>query len=192
MRLDVVHLGKKLPSGKTLLDDISFSVYPGEVVALMGPSGAGKTALLECLTGKRHPTKGKVYLNGESLHKHWSIFRHSIGYVPQEDVMHRDLTVYETLYFAAKMRLPKDLPEETVVDTVEHVMTRMGLANIRDSIIGDEQVRGISGGQRKRVNIALESITEPSLLFLDEPTWVGWYIDSRNTANLTFARKCRS
>ena len=102
MRLDVVHLGKKLPSGKTLLDDISFSVYPGEVVALMGPSGAGKTALLECLTGKRQPTKGKVYLNGESLHKHWSIFRHSIGYVPQEDVMHRDLTVYETLYFAAK------------------------------------------------------------------------------------------
>ena len=68
------------------------------------------------------------------------------------------------------MRLPRDLPEETVVDTVEHVMTRMGLANIRDSIIGDEQVRGISGGQRKRVNIALELITEPSLLFLDEPT----------------------
>ena len=84
--------------------------------------------------------------------------------------MHRDLTVYETLYFAAKMRLPRDLPEQTVVDTVEHVMTRMGLANIRDSIIGDEQVRGISGGQRKRVNIALELITEPSLLFLDEPT----------------------
>ena len=170
MRLDVVHLGKKLPSGKTLLDDISFSVYPGEVVALMGPSGAGKTALLECLTGKRQPTKGKVYLNGESLHKNWSTFRHSIGYVPQEDVMHRDLTVYETLYFAAKMRLPRDLPEETIVDTVEHVMTRMGLANLRDSIIGDEQVRGISGGQRKRVNIALELITEPSLLFLDEPT----------------------
>ena len=170
MRLDVVHLGKKLPSGKTLLNDISFSVYPGEVVALMGPSGAGKTALLECLTGKKHPTKGKVYLNGESLHKNWNTFRHSIGYVPQEDVMHRDLTVYETLYFAAKMRLPRDLPEEMVVDTVEHVMIRMGLANIRDSIIGDEQVRGISGGQRKRVNIALELITEPSLLFLDEPT----------------------
>ncbi len=170
MRLDVVHLGKKLPDGKSLLNDISFSVYPGEVVALMGPSGAGKTALLECLTGKRHPTKGKVYLNGESLHKNWNTFRHSIGYVPQEDVMHRDLTVYETLYFAAKMRLPRDLPEETVIDTVEHVLIRMGLANIRDSIIGDEQVRGISGGQRKRVNIALELLTEPSLLFLDEPT----------------------
>lgn len=170
MRLDVVHLGKKLPSGKTLLDDISFSIYPGEVVALMGPSGAGKTALLECLTGKRQPTKGKVYLNGESLHKNLDEFQHSIGYVPQEDVMHRDLTVYETLYYAAKMRLPRDLPEQTIVETVEHVLMRMGLANIRDSIIGDEQVRGISGGQRKRVNIALELITEPSLLFLDEPT----------------------
>ena len=122
MRLDVVHLGKKVASGKPY--SMIFSVYPGEVVALID-SGAGKTALLECLTGKRHPTKGKVYLNGESLHKHWNIFRHSIGYVP---VMHRDLTVYETLYFAAKMRLPRDLPEQTVVDTVEHVMTRMGLA----------------------------------------------------------------
>ena len=170
MRLDVTHLGKKLPSGKTLLDDISFSVYPGEVVALMGPSGAGKTALLECLTGQRIPTKGKIYLNGRSLHKYWDSFRHSIGYVPQEDVMHRDLTVYETLYFAAKMRLPKDLPESAIVETVDSIMMRMGLANIRDSIIGDERVRGISGGQRKRVNIALELLTEPSLLFLDEPT----------------------
>ena len=170
MRLDVVHLGKKLPSGKTLLDDISLSIYPGEVIALMGPSGAGKTALLECLTGKRQPTKGKVYLNGQPLHKNWDEFQHSIGYVPQDDVMHRDLTVYETLYYGAKMRLPKDLPEQTIVETVEHVLMRMGLANIRDSIIGDEHRRGISGGQRKRVNIALELITEPSLLFLDEPT----------------------
>ena len=170
IRLDVVNLSKKIPSGKTILDDISLSVYPGEIVALMGPSGAGKTALLECLTGQRPPTKGRITLNGRALHAHWEEFRHSIGYVPQEDVMHRDITVYEALYYVAKLRLPKDLPESEIVEIVESVLTRMGLAHIRDSIIGDEHVRGISGGQRKRVNIAMELITEPRLLFLDEPT----------------------
>jgi ABC-type multidrug transport system ATPase subunit len=93
-----------------------------------------------------------------------------MGYVPQEDVMHRDLTVYEVLYYAAKMRLPGDLPDEKVVETVERVLTRMGLAHIKNSIIGDEQVRGVSGGQRKRVNIALELLTEPKIIYLDEPT----------------------
>lgn len=170
IRLDVVNISKKLPSGKTILNDFSFSIYPGEIVALMGPSGAGKTALLECLTGHHSPTKGKIYLNGRSLHQHWDEFRHLMGYVPQEDVMHRDITVYEALYYAAKMRLPRDLPEEKIVETVERVLTRMGMAHIRDSIIGDERVRGISGGQRKRVNIALELLTEPKIIFLDEPT----------------------
>jgi ABC transport system ATP-binding/permease protein len=170
IRLDVKNLSKKIGNGKTILSDISISIYPSEVIALMGPSGAGKTALLECLTGKRTPTKGKIYLNGRSLHRNWEEFRHSIGYVPQDDVIHRDLTVYELLYYAAKMRLPRDLPENKVIETIENILTRMGLAHIRDSIIGDEHVRGISGGQRKRVNIALELITEPNLLFLDEPT----------------------
>ena len=170
IRLDVVHLSKKLASGETLLNDFSFSIYPGEIVAIMGPSGAGKTSLLECLTGHHLPTKGKIYLNGRSLHQHWGEFRHVMGYVPQEDVMHRDITVYEALYYAAKMRLPRDLPDEKVVETVERVLTRMGLAHIKNSIIGDEEVRGVSGGQRKRVNIALELLTEPKIIFLDEPT----------------------
>ena len=170
IRLDVVNISKKIASGKTILHDFSFSIYPGEIVALMGPSGAGKTALLECLTGHHPPTKGKIYLNGRSLHQHWDEFRHLMGYVPQEDVMHRDITVYEALYYAAKLRLPRDLPDAQIIETVERVLTRMGLAHIRDSIIGDERVRGISGGQRKRVNIALELLTEPKIIFLDEPT----------------------
>ncbi len=170
IRLDVVNISKKIQSGKTILHDVSFSIYPGEIVALMGPSGAGKTALLECLTGHHPPTKGKIYLNGRSLHQHWDEFRHVMGYVPQDDVMHRDITVYEALYYAAKMRLPRDLPDEQIIESVEYVLTRMGLAHIKDSIIGDEHVRGISGGQRKRVNIALELLTEPKLIFLDEPT----------------------
>ena len=84
--------------------------------------------------------------------------------------MHRDLTVYEVLYHTARLKLPLDLPEEAIVKTVLSVMERMGLASLKDVVIGGENVRGISGGQRKRVNIAMELITEPSLLILDEPT----------------------
>ena len=170
IRIDAFNLVRELPSGKRLLDDVSLSIYPGEMVALMGPSGAGKTTLLELLTGQREATKGAVLLNGRDLLKSWGEFRHTIGYVPQDDIMHRDLTVYEALFHAAKLRLPRDLPTEAVEAHVEKLMNRMGLLPLKDSIIGSEKVRGISGGQRKRVNIAMELITEPSLLFLDEPT----------------------
>jgi ABC-type multidrug transport system ATPase subunit len=121
------------------------------------------------LTGQRRPTRGQVLFNGDVLHNHPALLDR-IGYVPQEDIMHRDLTVFQVLHYAAKTRLPSDLPDSAVIDHVNRLITRMGLAHIRDSLIGGEAVRGISGGQRKRVNIALELITEPPLLFLDEPT----------------------
>ena len=170
IRLDALGLCKKVKRNLTILDNVSLSIYPGELVALMGPSGAGKTTLLELLTGHHKPSEGQVLLNGKDLHRCWSEFRHNIGYVPQEDIMHRDLTVFEVLYHNAKLRLPSDIPNATIVETVEQLMTRMGLAHIRNNIIGSEKQRGISGGQRKRVNIAIELITQPSLLFLDEPT----------------------
>ena len=100
------------------------------MVALMGPSGAGKTTLLELLTGQKVPSSGQVLLNGRDLKKCWDEFRHSIGYVTQEDIMHRDLTVYEVLYHTAKLRLPSDLPEEAIVRSVDRLLTRMGLAHI--------------------------------------------------------------
>jgi ABC-type multidrug transport system ATPase subunit/pSer/pThr/pTyr-binding forkhead associated (FHA) protein len=170
VRLDATNITRTLSSGKTLLHDISLSIYPGEMVALMGPSGAGKTTLLEILTGQKSPTSGNVFINGKDLHQHWSMFRDRIGYVPQEDIMHRDITVYQVLYYAAKLKLPSDIPDKEVKEIVENLLTRMGLAHIRDSIIGGERERGVSGGQRKKVNIALELLTEPNLLFLDEPT----------------------
>lgn len=173
VRLDAIGLTRQLSqgplAGRVILDDISVSIYPGELVALMGPSGAGKTTLLEILTGQRPPEGGHVLFNGHNLHQTPQL-RSYIGYVPQEDIMHRDLTVFEVLFHAAQMRLPPHLSREDVVEHVEKLITRMGLAHIRDNIIGGEAVRGVSGGQRKRVNIALALITEPPLLFLDEPT----------------------
>ena len=170
IRLDAHSIKRTLPSGKILLHDISLSIYPGEMVALMGPSGAGKTTLLEILTGQKSPSSGNILINGQDLHKNWGRFRDRIGYVPQEDIMHRDLSVYEVLYYAAKLKLPSDLPNKEIELIVEGLLTKMGLAHIRNNIIGGEKVRGISGGQRKKVNIALELLTEPDLLFLDEPT----------------------
>ena len=170
IRLDAKGITRTLSNGKTLLHDISLSIYPGEMVALMGPSGAGKTTLLEILTGQKAPSSGTISINGQDLRTHWGLYQDRIGYVPQEDIMHRDLSVYEVLYYAAKLKLPSDLPEEEIKAIVENLLTKMGLAHIRNNIIGGEKVRGISGGQRKKVNIALELLTEPNLLFLDEPT----------------------
>ncbi len=174
IRLDARAVTRKLDAGaaagKVILDDVSLTVFPGEMVALMGPSGAGKTTLLEVLTGQRSPSAGTVLVNGNDLHAQRQTFADRIGYVPQEDVMHRDLTVFEVLHYAARLRLPNDLPDSAVRDHVERLLDRMGLAHIRDTLIGGENVRGVSGGQRKRVNIALELLTEPPLLFLDEPT----------------------
>lgn len=166
IRLDVADVSRELPNGRVILDNVSLTIFPGELVALMGPSGAGKTTLLEILTGQRTPSSGQVLVNGRDVAHATS----PVGYVPQEDVMHRDLTVYEVLYHAARLRLPSDLPAAAVREHVERLLDRMGLAHVRDTLIGGEHVRGISGGQRKRVNIAIELITEPPLLFLDEPT----------------------
>ncbi|MGC6510252.1 MAG: FHA domain-containing protein [Myxococcota bacterium] len=170
VQVDVRNVGRTLHNGLTILNEISLSVYPGEIVALMGPSGAGKTSLLEVLTGKITPTSGSVCFNNEDLHSHFDRLSSAMGYVPQQDLVHSDLTVFEELMFAAKMRLPPNTPSAVLQNQVQRILTEIGLAHIRDSIIGDEMRRGISGGQRKRVNIAIELLTEPAVLFLDEPT----------------------
>jgi ABC-type multidrug transport system ATPase subunit len=170
VKLDAVLLCRTLSDGRKILNDVSISFCPGEFIAILGPSGAGKTTLLELLTGQRRPSSGQVRFNGADLHSSLSGLYDQIGYVPQEDIMHRDLTVEEVLSHTAAMRLPRDLPAAAVQARIDTVLTEMGLAHIRDRTIGGEQVRGISGGQRKRVNIAIELLTEPPMLFLDEPT----------------------
>ncbi|PRP79390.1 abc transporter family protein [Planoprotostelium fungivorum] len=153
--------------GHKVLDNVSGIINHGRTTAVMGPSGSGKTTFLTTLSGRAeygHMT-GKIYLNGkiDSLKKYPKL----VGFVPQEDIMHRDLTVEENLRFSAATRLPKTTTTAQLDGVVEYTMELLGLSEIRHSLIDK---RGISGGQRKRVNIGIELVANPSVLFLDEPT----------------------
>ncbi|KAK9684002.1 hypothetical protein RND81_10G179800 [Saponaria officinalis] len=158
--------GKK----RHLLKNLTGKVMPGHIAAVMGPSGAGKTTFLTALAGKATGcTKtGLILINGrpESIHSYKKI----VGFVPQDDIVHGNLTVEENLWFSARCRLPSHLPKADKVLIVERVIMNLGLQEVRDSLVGTVEERGISGGQRKRVNVGLEMVMEPSLLFLDEPT----------------------
>ncbi|KAL3750972.1 hypothetical protein ACJRO7_011884 [Eucalyptus globulus] len=158
--------GKK----KHLLRCVTGKISPGRVSAVMGPSGAGKTTFLSALAGKvTGCTKsGMILINGkvESIHS----YKRIIGFVPQDDIVHGNLTVEENLWFSARCRLSADLPKAEKVLVVERVIESLGLQAVRDSLVGTVEKRGISGGQRKRVNVGLEMVMEPSLLILDEPT----------------------
>ncbi|KAK8662281.1 hypothetical protein V6N13_091865 [Hibiscus sabdariffa] len=155
---------------KHLLRCVTGTIKPGRITAVMGPSGAGKTTFISALAGKAMGCKktGLILINGknESIRS----YRKIIGYVPQDDIVHGNLTVEENLWFNAKCRLPAHLPKPDKVLVVERVIESLGLHMVRDSLVGTVEKRGISGGQRKRVNVGLEMVMEPSLLILDEPT----------------------
>ena len=155
---------------KRLLDDISFTVYPTEFVGIMGPSGAGKTTLLMSMIGTLRPNHGRTMLNGDDLGAQYDRYRNTIGYVPQEDIIHDELTVYEALYYAAKLRFPPDTSSQEIAARIDRILHDLEIGATRDVRIGSPNRKGISGGQRKRVNLAMELLTEPSLLCLDEPT----------------------
>ncbi|XVE99285.1 hypothetical protein REPUB_Repub03eG0185300 [Reevesia pubescens] len=155
---------------KHLLWRVTGKIRPGRITAIKGPSGAGKTTFISALAGKAIGCKmtGLILLNG----KNGSIrsYKKIIGYVPQDDIVHGNLTVEENLWFNAKCRLPAHLSKPDKVIVVERVIESLVLQMVRDSLLGTVEKRGISGGQRKRVNVGLEMVMEPSLLILDEPT----------------------
>jgi ABC-type multidrug transport system ATPase subunit len=155
---------------KTLLDHVSFKAMPGDFIALMGPSGAGKTTLLLALNGYLPPSGGQVRINGEDLYSIYDALRGSIGYVPQDDIVHPELTVWEAVRYSAKFRLPPDFSEEEIDKRVETTLQQLGLESLKHLQIGAPEKKVLSGGQRKRVNIAMELVTDPVLMFLDEPT----------------------
>jgi len=155
---------------KTLLDHVSFKALPGDFIALMGPSGAGKTTLLLTLNGYLPPTAGQVRINGEDLYAIYDALRGSIGYVPQDDIVHPELTVWEAVRYSAKFRLPPDYSEDEIARRVDTTLAQLGLENVAHLQIGRPERKILSGGQRKRVNIAMELVTDPVIMFLDEPT----------------------
>lgn len=155
---------------KTLLDRVSFKALPGDLIALMGPSGAGKTTLLLTLNGYLPPSAGQVRINGEDLYSIYDALRGSIGYVPQDDIVHPELTVYEAVRYSAKFRLPPDFSEDEIDRRVQTTLAQLGLEGVAHLQIGKPEKKILSGGQRKRVNIAMELVTDPVLMFLDEPT----------------------
>lgn len=155
---------------RRLIQNVSLAVRPGELVAIMGPSGAGKSTLLAAIAGCRRPDAGRVLLSGADLYARFDEFRGQVGYVPQDDIMHTDLTVWQALWYAARLRLPRDYSRAEIRRRVESAIERLGLQGTERVRIGSPDRRGISGGQRKRVNVALELITDPPILVLDEPT----------------------
>ncbi|MBC6420578.1 MAG: ATP-binding cassette domain-containing protein [Hormoscilla sp. SP12CHS1] len=166
IRLDALDLLREVKDKKgkrrKLLDRITLAIEPGQFVALVGGSGAGKSTLMRTLLGIDPTTEGTLQINGEDLRTNFNIYRTQIGYVPQDDIIHKSLTVAEVLTYAAKLRLPPDLD---VSQVVEKTLEEIEMSDRQDMLVSQ-----LSGGQRKRVSIGVELLADPKLFFLDEPT----------------------
>jgi ABC-type multidrug transport system ATPase subunit len=169
LRLEARNLEKvvRLDTGQTrkLLDNINVVIEPGEFVGLLGPSGSGKSTLMDCLNGRRPATGGRVLANGEDFYQHFNSFRQSLGYVPQRDIVHTQLTVYRALYYTAQLRLPVDTTPSELATRIEEVVKMMELEPHRNTLVAN-----LSGGQVKRVSLGAELLARPCLLYIDEAT----------------------
>jgi ABC-type multidrug transport system ATPase subunit len=159
------HLEVTTEAGDPLLDDVSMSVAAGTLVAVIGPSAPAKSALLGAVTGLQQASRGHVTWNGRDLYAEYAHMRFLVGLVPQEDILHRQLTVRRALHFAAQLRLPPDTSASELEERVSHVLADVDLTQHMN-----QRIDSLSDGQRKRTAIALEMLTAPQLLFLDEPT----------------------
>ncbi|MDT5113938.1 MAG: transport system ATP-binding/permease protein [Mycobacterium sp.] len=163
--LDVYGVTWTIEGNKTLLDNISLAARPGTLTAIIGPSGAGKSTFARLVAGYTHPTTGKVSFEGHDVHAEYASLRSRIGMVPQDDVVHGQLTVRQALMYAAELRLPPDTNKADREQVVNEVLEELEMTKHLDT-----RVDKLSGGQRKRASVALELLTGPSLLILDEPT----------------------
>lgn len=165
LRLDAVNLNKTVGNNVSLLQGISLSINPHEFVVVAGVSGGGKSTLLDALNGFRPATSGSVLINGDNLYNNFEAYRSAIGYVPQKDIIHRTLTVDQTLRYAAELRMPPDTSAGERRQRIEEVLDNLEIRERRHVL-----VERLSGGQLKRVSMGVELLTKPSLFFLDEAT----------------------
>jgi len=165
IRIDALRLKKTGNNAVVLLNDISLVIPPRKFVALVGGSGAGKSTLMDALNGMRPAHEGNVLYNGVDYYHNLAAFNTQLGYVPQEDIVHRELTVERALYYAARLRLPGDFTREQIQWRIDEVLEDVEMTERRGLLVSK-----LSGGQRKRVSIALELLANPSVFFLDEPT----------------------
>lgn len=171
MRVDALDITYQVPDRatgqpRTLLDGVSLVIKPCELIGFLGPSGAGKTTLMNVLNGFRSPSGGQVLYNHAELYRNLERLKSGIGFVPQEDIVHRQLSVRKCLYYAARLRLPEDISEAEIDKRVEEMLETLRIDRAR----WDNPVSTLSGGQRKRVSIGIELLPQPGVLFLDEPT----------------------
>ncbi|MFH1761491.1 MAG: FHA domain-containing protein [bacterium] len=164
VRIDLFNISKSIKE-TMILGDISLSIYPKEFVGILGPSGSGKSTLIHVMSGSMSASSGDMYINGAHLQRNYRAFKSVLGLVPQAEIIHPELTVDKVLSYSANLRLPEDMPAKDRKQIVNRVIEILELNERRDT-----QISSLSGGQRKRVNLGVELITEPSLLFLDEPT----------------------
>ncbi len=164
IRVDVVNVRKEV-GDKTLLHDVTLTVLPGELVAIVGGSGAGKTTLMDAMSGVRPATAGQVLYDGRDYYSEVAQYRHTLGYVPQDDIIHREMPLRLTLKYSARLRLPRDTPREAIDSAVDEALDSLDLTARADVRVGK-----LSGGQRKRASIGIELLTQPRIFYLDEPT----------------------
>jgi len=162
--LEARHLKGQTRKGAVMLNDISLSIHPGELVILAGPEGSGKSALIRALAGIYRVSDGEVLINNFKLHENYKSLRTRIGFVPLDDIAHQDLTVFEVLDYASRLRLPRDTSSKERRNRVEKVLKEMNLGEI--SAI---RIHSLNAGVKKRISVAIELITDPGILFLDDP-----------------------
>ncbi len=170
-------------NGKKGLNQISFTAQSGNLVGVMGGSGAGKSTLLNILNGNLNPADGEVLVNGVNIHRYNKKLEGVIGFVPQDDLLMEDLTVFQNIFYNSKLCFG-NLTDDEITKKAEALLDSLGLLEIKNLRVGDVLNKTISGGQRKRLNIALELIRTPSVLFVDEPTSGLSSLDSENVMDL--------
>ena len=148
-----------------LIDQVSLVINPREFVALLGGSGSGKSTLMDALNGRRPPSTGRLLVNDEDFYVNYRYFKTAIAYVPQKDIVHLSLTVFEAFCYAARLRLPADTKLSEIEESANQVIETLGLKERKNTIIGN-----LSGGQLKRVSLGVELLADPSLVYLDEAT----------------------